>query len=192
MKKNLVFCICLGVLTHSIAQAHNGRIDRPGSVDGGMSGGGGNVLPGKLPDAPLDPEEAEDQVKASRHTAVDYLTSFKEKYQQGALPSDQASLAQKAFSKGRDLLTISRTYRTDVEDDSPCFDFSGSPVDGSIRGERPNEICISSHSIAKKVHQSEIKAQSAALMIHEFSEVIGFSEDEATALQVQVYTDLMK
>lgn len=176
----------LGLLI-SLPAAADGRL----SARGGMSGGGGNVLPGRTPEARMDPEDVEHRVKSARYAAIDYLVGFEQRYRDGTLSPEQALLAEKAFSGKKDLITVSQTVRPDIEEDSPCYDFEGKAVDGSIRAEKANRICISSHRIANKVHESEIVPQSAALMIHEYSEVMGFSEDEATALQIHVYADMV-
>lgn len=158
---------------------------------GGMSGGGGNVLPGRAPDAPANGELIEHAVKHSRGVAVSYLQELRLKFLNGDVSAEKRALLERAFSGSSDLATVARGIRVEVEDDRPCFDFQDNAVDGSIRSDKPNRICISSHSIAAKVHRSEVVAQSAALMIHEFSELIGFSEDEAVTLQSHALTDLL-
>ena len=152
---------------------------------GGISGGGGNVLPGKAPDSYQDPEVVEDQVRESRTLVFEYLSQ----------QSDERSSA---------ILEAARQVPLHIKDDSPCFDAAGNIVDGSVAGiaqperdfgfgpRRHGRVCISALNIARKVHASELRAQAAALLIHEYAELTGSNEDQAVMLQTEAFKSLQR
>lgn len=145
---------------------------------GGISGGGGNVLPGKAPETLQDPEQVEDEVRESHAIAIDYLS------RKISGQTDVQSIA---------ILELARRVPPHITDDRPCFDSAGNVVDGSnATGRHRGRICISALNLARKVHPTELRAQAAALMIHEYAELAGSDEDQAVQLQTGAFKELMR
>lgn len=118
-------------------------------------------------------------------------------FQRGELsPEDRAAFGKLLESKSS-INEASRSAKLDVEDDRPCFDAAQKPVDGSIYDKHHGSIergriCVSSYSIAQKVERHDVRAQSAALLAHELTEVLGFEEDDAVRVQARVLDDFRR
>lgn len=163
---------------------------RPFFREGGVSGGGGNVINPTPPNEALDGETAEEIVKASFKYVHIYLQDKASQYQNNEMsPADQ-NLYAKIFEGNNNIINAVGTIRPKVEDERPCFDFASKPVDASVVSRKPNTFCVSAFSLGQKVIHSEIPIQSTALMIHEYSELIGLSEDEAVIFQTKALEDL--
>ena len=106
------------------------------------------------------------------------------------MPFEDKILFAKIFSGPQNILEILHIVTPDIEEHKPCFDFDRQPVDASIATLKKNTFCLSAFNIRRKVIESEIPAQTMALAIHEYSEVIGLNEEEAVALQTRVLIEL--
>ena len=80
----------------------------------------------------------------------------------------------------------------DIQLDRPCYDQNGNVYDGSTYHQIKNSICISAYTIATKCIKEEISIQATALVLHEYSEVVGLSDEDAITLQKEVLSDLSK
>ena len=67
----------------------------------------------------------------------------------------------------------------------PCFDNVGNEKDGSIYTDshRKLAICISGMKLAQKLTRDNYEVQTAALVLHEVSHLLGTTEDEAVSIQ---------
>jgi hypothetical protein len=95
----------------------------------------------------------------------------------------------KLFAQPQSVFAVIEQVWPSVRDSRPCYDSAQNPVDGSVANFHEGTFCISAYSIAQKVHRKEIPAQSAALLMHEYSELVGLTESEAVSLQSHVLED---
>lgn len=155
---------------------------------GGVSGGGGNVINPTPPDEiNQDLHQTTEHVEHLIHSSHIPVSKFF-KLKENQLNNNQVSVAEalilrKLFTGDYNIYRIMHLFPTKVQEDKPCFDSLGNAVDGSIYSEKPNTICVSAHRLVEKVHISEIPIQSHALLVHEYSELVGLTEDEAVLLQ---------
>lgn len=162
--------------------------------DGGMSGGGGVVLPvAKLVNI-LDTETAEAYVKSSRQIANSYLSDKYIELKNAHGNSHQKHILGKLFSvKIDDILATTKKYKVIILDDEACVAPPNKAVDGSFEViKKFSYICISTFSITPKVDASEFKQQVAALLIHEYTELLGHDESYAVQVQEHVLGELLK
>jgi hypothetical protein len=162
------------------------------SGDGGVSGGGGNVISPTPPDRYIDPDHVEHLVKNSVDGVKTYFFESERKYRRG-LPVEEKpyqKIYDALFDREINIHEIIKRNFPEVEDSRPCFDLDRNPVDGSFKSNGESEICISAYNLAKKVNIKEMEAQSIALMAHEYVELAGLSDDDAVTFQKKVLKDL--
>lgn len=157
---------------------------------GGVSGGGGNVMNPTPPEGYQDPEMVEGQVKSLVSVLKNYLFSKQNELIRGSLSPEHSRLFGALLLPKQNVFSVMTSVVPHVDDERPCFDSERRPVDGSIFSHHPNRFCISSFSIARKVHIKEIPAQATALMLHEYSEWMGLTEAQAQVLQAKALVDL--
>ena len=153
------------------------------ALTGGVSGGGGYVINPTLPEKYQDPELVESMVKCTLKPVQDYLQKKNLEFNSGKLAENEIEIFTKIFTTPLSIHDALKKVKLDVTDEKPCFDSENKPVDGSIFHKNKKAVCISAKNIADKVHFNEIKAQSAALIIHEYTEVIGLTEEGAIEVQ---------
>lgn len=163
---------------------------RPISRDGGVSGGGGNVINPTPPERIIDGDSVEHVVKASVAYTRLYFKNVHAQYLAGELPSDINPVFEKLFADRDHFVRVLEEVRPHVVEETPCYDRGMNPVDASIVSGRPGRFCVSAYSMARKVHVDEIPIQSAALMAHEYSELVGLNEDDAVTVQKKALEDL--
>ena len=159
---------------------------------GGVSGGGGHVINPSTPETYQDPKQIEEMIKCTIKPVQAYLLKKHAEYQYGLLPADQAKAFGKVFTAPKSIHEAFKKVKMDVPDEQSCFDYDNQPVDGSIFHENKRQVCISAKNIADKVRIDEVKAQSGALIIHEYSEIVGLNEEEAVELQKISLEDFTK
>lgn len=160
------------------------------SFEGGVSGGGGNTISPRAPSYPVDPETAEHMIYQARGVLRNYLMTKKQAYLVGALPIEQMAAFAPVFSAKQKVEDTIENAQLHVSDRHACKDKNDKPVDGSTITPTPNSICISAYNIAHKVDISDITPQSAALMLHEYGELVGLSEDQAVKIQSAALSEL--
>ncbi len=159
-------------------------------TDGGMSGGGGFVISPETPDQYNSPDKVEALIEKHAEPCLQkYLINKKEKFDKGELPGHELTTLEPLLKQGVIFKAIQNT-KLIIQDDHSCFGANGEPTDGSFFKDKKNAICISAKNIAEKVHHKELKPQTLALMMHEYSEMMGFSEDNAIGVQKIVLDDL--
>lgn len=162
-----------------------------GRVDGGVSGGGGNLISPTPPTSVQDPREIRHIIKGSRDLLKNFIEAKYALYQSGSMDYESIKLYSVLFNNDEDdLHEIVEDISMDVPLDKPCYDDKGNEFDGSTFGQRAHSICISAYNIAKKCDRSEVPRQATALVFHEFSEKAGLSDDDAINLQKQVLEEL--
>lgn len=150
---------------------------------GGVSGGGGNVIDPTPPDILPETDTVEYMIKSSLKQVHTYLYQKSQQFESGQLSQYEQELFAKVFRRENSILKALYKVEPEVDERQPCFDFDRQPVDASIATNKQNHFCVSAFTLRQKVIHSEIPAQSAALMIHEYSEIVGANEDDAVALQ---------
>lgn len=157
--------------------------------EGGVSGGGGNVLNPQNPQVILDSEKAEHIVRASSLYARIFFANAEEQYVKGTAPAAVMSVYEKIF-ENNDVSQVLESVRPHVRDSGPCYDYAYQPVDASVVSPLPDQFCVSSFALSHKVLPESLPIQAAALMAHEYSEVMGLGETEAVIIQKQALQDL--
>ncbi len=153
-------------------------------IDGGISGGGGYVINPIRPSYPQSTEVIEDMIKESKKLVVLYVQQKKNQFHADQMGGHEKRLYDQLLnSSQKNIDQVLAYYSVHVEDENPCYTSDKVPVDGSIFSEKPNSICISAHTFAEKVHAATVHVQAAALILHEMSEVVGLSDEDAIRLQ---------
>jgi len=83
-----------------------------------------------------------------------------------------------------------RELKINFKTQSACGSGGINETDGSTSSDKPNEICISGFSLARKLNDGNAKVQVEALIIHEISHLLGTTEEEAKAIQSQYIEDM--
>lgn len=162
------------------------------SFAGGVSGGGGNVINPIPPDSGCVPDHdyVEELVQKSRYPIFNFLKRKSQQLNSNQLIGDEKIVFQKLINSKENIFEIVNHVKPHVEEDQPCFDNEGNPVDGSTLSSKPNSICISAQRLIEKVHVKELPPQTRALLLHEYSEVSGLSEEEATFIQTKALEEM--
>lgn len=151
---------------------------------GGISGGGGNVIYATAPSQSLDVSFVKTRIQSSRSAVLKYLSQKEQQYRRGDMDSTQAAVFAPLFEKNRKVSEKAADIELKVTTTESCYDQDGHEFDGSILATDVDDVCMSAKRIAEKVELTELDAQSAALMIHEFIEFFGLSDEEAIQIQV--------
>ena len=159
--------------------------------EGGVSGGGVNVLNPQNPKIILDSEKAEHIVRASKLYAHIFFANAEEEYLKGTAPADVMAVYKKIF-ENNNVTVVLDTVHPHVRDYGPCYDYSLNPVDASVASLEPDRFCVSSYALSHKVLPESLPIQAAALMAHEYTEVMGLGETEAVIIQKQALNDLQQ
>lgn len=159
-------------------------------TDGGVSGGGGFLISPETPDQYTSPQKIEDLIKKHAESSLEkYLISKKQKFDKGQLPGHELATLEPILKQGAIFNTMKKTNLV-VEEDHSCFGAQGEPTDASFFNQKKKAICISAKNIAEKVHPKELKPQALALMMHEYSEIMGLADQDAVGVQKIVLDDL--
>jgi hypothetical protein len=180
MKKVLLTMVVLLISTLLVPNAF-ARINR---VGGGISGGGGYVINPLRPTTPQSAKAVEHMIKKSKPLLFNYILNKKNQMKNMKMSGDEHQIYERLFKTTEPSFErVIKQYKIHIENEEPCFTSDNIPVDGSIFSESEQSICISSATIAEKVHHTEVTRQSAALILHEMVEFVGLSEEEAVHLQ---------
>lgn len=150
---------------------------------GGMSGGGGDVPPFWS----IDYGTFGDFIISSRAELIMFFNA--QRKHQMMYPE-----FRKLYSSDRSIIDVIREIPiyNNTDQYRPCVDASGNPVDASIYSIKVNTVCISQSRLTSKISRHDGRNQILALLAHEYSHLIGFSEEEAKALQRQVLSLLIE
>ena len=169
---NLRLIVAVGVLLSNGA-----------SWAGGVSDGGGNLV-----DEPAaGPESVASVIQHSRKDLRLYIRALKLRFDSTtATPMDMKMFGDPSY----DLTQVIEDIPVEIRADRAC-EFEGLPVDGSAKtGEGPKNICISTQRIGAKLVSERVYVETLALMLHEYSHILGATESEATQLQRRALRDL--
>ncbi len=176
--------ISLSILCN-LAYAHGGKLE------GGISGGGGNVINPTPPKTYQDPREVKAIIKGSRFLLYNFINAKYALYLKGSMDYESLKLYSVLFADNEDNLhEVMEDIKMNIKTDDSCYDQAGTAYDGSTYDRKEHSICISAYRIAKNTDKYEVPVQAAALILHEYSEVVGLSDDDAIILQKQVIEEL--
>lgn len=180
------FAIILGSLMCSLMSAS-------AYAAGGVSGGGGNLISPTAPTEKQNPREIRKVIKRSRKLLKKFINAKYELYMSGNMDDESLRLYSVLFADNENNLhEAMEEISLDIQLKKPCYDSFGTAFDGSTYHQKGRSICISAFTIAEKCDKSEVPTQATALVLHEFSEVVGLSDEDAIILQNQVISDLQK
>jgi hypothetical protein len=150
---------------------------------GVVDGGGGGTLP-------ADPVPVQAVVDVIRGSKLD-LRLYARMVSWNGSPGTSPALMKKLFGQRRTLLDLIEDTPIEIKTDAPCYDAGGKEVDGSVYpnppsagiGALPFDVCISAQRIAPKLVEERVYGETLALVLHEYSHLLGTTEDEAVEFQ---------
>jgi hypothetical protein len=106
-------------------------------------------------------------------------------------PADKTkSIVVKLFPMvGKNIIQFAKETVFELRMSEPCSNVNGQAKDGSIYGTKPGTLCLSPFLMAPKLNDYNVSRETAALMVHELSHLLGTTEDEANAIQQQALYD---
>lgn len=143
-----------------------------GQISGGISGGGGEILP----ENPIGNYSIESMLREAKAVAYYYFSTTK-----------RQPISVKTYAP---IFEIIKNTNIAIQSTGPCYDSHGVAMDGSVYSDIPNTICISSYQLGKKLSESNAWLQTMALVIHEYSHLIGTTEEQADEIQKQAIYQL--
>jgi len=164
----------------------------PAFAIGGIGdGGGGTTKP-----IPVTPRDIRDFVGNNRTAPMirawfngleaDYQRELENDYEK------ESTALPKLYGGKEDVFAKLEKLQIEVRLDKPCYDKSGVETDGSVYNTIPGGLCISAYRIAPQVVQSNYESETAALIIHEVSHLLGTDEKEAIELQQKALNQFAK
>gem|GEM_PF-6941215 len=135
-------------------------------------------------------EVVERRINGLRRSAFYYLLKKEVDFQAGRVDSPVGKILAPFFTRTTSVIPRLQKVKLRVRSDAPCYDRRGIAFDGSASVYGRGKICLSAIRLAQKVDARQIEPQIMALMIHEFSEILGASEAEAIMIQYEVLREL--
>ncbi|AZZ36384.1 hypothetical protein CIK05_06120 [Bdellovibrio sp. qaytius] len=161
-------------------------------TSGGVSGGGGNLISPKKPKVSVKPEAVKKLVFTAHSNLTNYIAEKFIAFKNNQLSAEDQKTFAPVFTANKNIEDVIQNVQIQVLIWESCRDEKNLPVDGSTITSAPNSICISAFNISRKVDMTEISSQATALMLHEYSELVGLSELQAVRLQTAALNDLKK
>lgn len=156
-----------------------------GAGIGDYDGGGGGTLPAD----PVSPKAVQEFIQNEAKLNLRLFV----KYDQLLLDKNfESAIDKKLFEGERNLFDLIENTDVEIRMDRPCLDKNGEEKDASIYADRPNAICVSAARIAPKVMEENMRKEVLALMLHEFSHLLGTTETEAREFQKDCALRLMQ
>jgi hypothetical protein len=162
------------------------------ALAGGMSAGGGNLIHPIPPTDFVPPHIVAGMIVKSQQRLVDYLTAKKVAFTNDQLDQVQRSAWSPIFTSEKDILYFVSTFRPLILERESCHDSNNNDVDGSVWSLTPDTVCISALNISKKAAANDIPPQATALLLHEYSELIGLSDEQAIQAQSAALNELRR
>lgn len=154
---------------------------------GGVSGGGGNSKPTNQINN-LDFIVAKSEAK--KYAAL-YLNNLEEMRIYSALWPNHTDLPAKLYDGESSVVQEIVNIPITVQEQGPCIDpVTRQEMDGSATL-NPPVICISKPRLMEKLSQEDVRNQIIALIVHEYSHLVGATEQEADFLQRKALHDLI-
>lgn len=162
------------------------------SLAGGISGGGGNVIVNIPAKTLVSTESAELAVETMRANLPDYVAMKRSQYLDGSMPVDQRRGFAAVFDSPISIDQVLNAVPTQILEHNSCRNFRNEKVDGSTVTADGKNICISAFRISRKVDRLDIDAQATALLMHEYSELVGLDENQAIQVQMATLRDRLE
>lgn len=140
---------------------------------GSISGGGGGTVPAN----PVGSAAIVEILRDSRTTLLMYFRNLDSEN-----PPMSEAVMRRLYKGTQTIYDVINETAIEAQLSAPCRDGDGKEVDGSIFT-ASGGICISSLRLGDKLERTNAFSQTVALVAHELSHKLGFSEDEATELQ---------
>jgi hypothetical protein len=154
---------------------------------GGVSDGGGSTSTQNE----VTPQIIIESMKTSGPMLLTWLYRRHQLFQELAISSRESSPFKILFSSPhQNIFTILQSTDIEVRSTKPCYDKSGRPIEGSIYASKADSMCLSPFLMAKKLVSSNIAQETAGLIIHELSHLLGANEEEANTIQNCLLNDL--
>jgi hypothetical protein len=155
-------------------------------INGGVSDGGG----GSVGSSAVTPEQIAQAVPPLAHWILPWLYRQQAQFQTLSPADQKDSTVAKLFpAHGDDILVLIPKISFELRLSGPCFDANHTPKEGSIFAKNKNQICLSPFLLSQNLNSSDVAAETAALMIHELSHLLGTNEAEAVAIQKLAIAD---
>jgi hypothetical protein len=154
---------------------------------GGITAGGGGITPAQ----PVTIEDVRQAVLASNEALHLWLQGQEIWWRTGKIKVPGSAYG-KLFSfnsepekKRQRIYRILSKLSVEFRENDSCYDSAGTEKDGSIytEGNQKLAICISGRNLAQKLNRDDYEAQTAALILHEVSHLLGTDEHEAMEIQ---------
>lgn len=149
---------------------------------GGISGGGGT----RTPKHPVSSEEVKVLINSSKHEITKYFNKLEIYFGLNNKEHCHLEICQKLFGGEKSIQSIIAETSVHLEEERPCLSPQGIAYDGYAPGPIENSICISVYNITKKVSKREARSEILALMAHEYTHLLGSTEEEAELLQEDI------
>lgn len=150
------------------------------SFAGGISGGGGDLIPSEQ----VGSQALDEMINVARMQLVLYFNYLDEN--RDRLPTAYENL----IGRDDDMLYKVRRQKIYSNNKGPCLDINGVEVDGSIYPVNKTGICISTFNLGKKLNKDNARIQLLGLVAHEYSHLAGANEAQATEVQKDVLNRL--
>lgn len=100
------------------------------------------------------------------------------------MPSSSIKQWQSALvQKTPELEGLLNVVKIQLNMNSPCIDKDGAPRDGAVLSVSPPIICLSPFTMSKKLNRNNFQFETKALLVHELSHLLGFTEEECIEIQ---------
>jgi hypothetical protein len=157
---------------------------------GGVSGGGGNLISPLAPNKPGAPSVAANIIYSSKAKLENYVQQKRRQFELNQLSDSQRQAFAPIFNSKQSIEKLMKNVQVRIADQHSCWDPDRGDVDGSTVSSTANTICISAYRFAKEDAVADMAPQSVALMLHEYGELVGLNEDQAIQAQAAALQEL--
>lgn len=173
--KNILLTVTAFVLINGCAKTHTAN--QAVTAQGGITGGGGGVIPAN----PVGAYQIKRIVEESQRDIRMYLKNDQRNY----FESKPDEIGDLLYSREKTIFNFLDEVLVEVRMNKPCYDGNGDEVDGSIYASLPNTICISAFRMGQTLINANAYSETLALVIHELSHLVGTNEDQAKVIQAK-------
>ena len=155
------------------------------SYSGGVSDGGGSTTNPK----PVDPQWIAYRIHEIGRIVLAWAYRQEQEFNNLSESEKIKSPMAKLFSGSKNFVDVIQETGFEVRMSGPCFDAKGVPMDGSIYASKTGFLCLSPFLMGPKLTEQNFESETAALMVHELSHVLGTDEEEADQIQQKALWD---
>ncbi|MGZ3713372.1 MAG: hypothetical protein ACXVBE_16525, partial [Bdellovibrionota bacterium] len=154
---------------------------------GGVSGGGGNSKPAN----PVSRDDVKRSIMEARKYAAAYFNHLEMVKDDESRWPGQKELPAKLFNGPDQAVDWVLRLPISINENGPCLDPAGQPMDGSA-SLNPPAVCLSLPRLSEKLSKEGLRVQVIALVLHEYSHLVGATEAEADFLQTAALDNLLR